>query len=213
MRRITLSLLGIATAALVAVPVLAQQQQQASQQRFAFGQAATPQEIAGWDIDVRPPGVGLPAGQGTVAAGKQVYDQQCAVCHGDKGQGGMGDRLVGGMGTLASAHPVKTVGSYWPYAATLFDYVRRAMPFTNPQSLTNDQVYAVTAYVLFLNDIVPQNAVMNAESLPKVEMPNRNGFTTPDPRPDTHDRACMSGCRSLTAATPPPIQPNRSQSK
>lgn len=209
MRRAAGALLAIAAATVISAAPLAAQQSQ----RFNLGRSATPQEIAGWDIDVRPPGVGLPPGQGTVADGRQVYAQQCASCHGDKGQGGIGDRLVGGLGTLSSEHPVKTVGSYWPYAATLFDYVRRAMPFTSPQSLTNDQVYAVTGYVLFLNDIVPQGAVMNAETLPKVQMPNRNGFIGPDPRPDVHDRACPSDCRPLAASAPPPIQPNRSQSK
>jgi cytochrome c len=164
---------------------------------FDFGSTATPQEIAGWNIDARPPGVGLPPGQGTVAEGKQVYEQQCMACHGDNGQGGIGDRLVGGEGTLASAHPVKTVGSYWPFATTLFDYVRRTMPFDRPQSLTPDQVYAVAGYILFMNGLVKQDAVMDAKALPAVRMPNRDGFTTPDPRPDVHDRACLSNCREL----------------
>lgn len=208
MHRAAQCLLGAtAAAALLLAPAWAQ-----GPQRFDFGRTATPQEIAGWNIDARPPGVGLPPGQGTVTQGKQIYAQQCASCHGDKGQGGIGDRLVGGEGTLATAHPVKTVGSYWPYATTLFDYIRRAMPFDHPESLTNDQIYAVAGYVLFMNHLVPQDAVMNADTLPRVRMPNRDGFTRPDPRPDVHDRACLSNCRPLvTASSPPPIQPNRPQ--
>ncbi len=108
----------------------------------------------------------------------------CAPCHGDKGQGLLSDRLVGGFGTLKDHNPVRTVGSYWPYATTLFDYVRRAMPFNAPGSLTNDQVYAVSAYVLSMNGIVPDDAVLNAANLPKIAMPNRDGFISPDPRPD-----------------------------
>ena len=152
--------------------------------RFGFGHAATPSEIAGWDIDVRADGEGLPSGHGSVRDGQKVYADNCAACHGDNGEGKIGDKLVGGFGTLATGKPVKTVGSYWPYATTLFDYIRRAMPFTAPQSLTPDQVYAVAAYVLFLNKIVPEDTVLDANSLPKVAMPNRNGFTSPDPRPD-----------------------------
>lgn len=151
--------------------------------RLGIGRPATAAEIAGWDIDVRADGRGLPPGHGSVTEGRQIYATTCAACHGDNGEGKIGDRLVGGFGTLATAKPVKTVGSYWPYATTLFDYIRRAMPFNAPQSLTNDQVYAVSAYILYLNKIVPENAVLDAGSLPKVAMPNRNGFT-PDPRPD-----------------------------
>ena len=152
--------------------------------RLGIGHPATPAEIAGWDIDVRADGRGLPAGHGSVREGEAVYAQACAGCHGAKGEGKPADRLAGGFGTLATAKPVRTVGSYWPYATTLFDFVRRAMPFDAPESLTADQVYAVSAYILYLNDIVPQDAVLDASSLPKVAMPNRNGFTSPDPRPD-----------------------------
>lgn len=153
-------------------------------QTYGLGRPATAQEIAGWDIDVRADGAGLPAGHGDVAAGRTIYAQQCAACHGDTGQGGPMDALVGGRGTLATAKPVMTVGSYWPYATTLFDFIRRAMPFTAPQSLSPDQAYAVVAYVLYLNRIVPRDAVLDARTLPMVKMPNRNGFTSPDPRPD-----------------------------
>jgi S-disulfanyl-L-cysteine oxidoreductase SoxD len=151
---------------------------------YGLGRPATPTELAGWDIDARADGQGLPPGSGSVRDGLKVYAERCAACHGDKGEGNPMDRLVGGAGTLASPNPVRTVGSYWPYATTLFDYVRRAMPFNAPQSLTADQIYAVCAYLLYLNQIVPAEAVMDAQTLPKVQMPNRHGFTSPDPRPD-----------------------------
>jgi S-disulfanyl-L-cysteine oxidoreductase SoxD len=152
--------------------------------QYGIGRTPTSAEIAGWNIDVRADGAGLPSGHGAVSDGQTVYARKCAACHGDQGQGDPMDALVGGKGTLATAKPVRTVGSYWPYATTLYDYVHRAMPFNAPQSLTPDQVYAVTAYVLFLNGIVSKDAVMDARSLPRVHMPNRNGFTSPDPRPD-----------------------------
>lgn len=129
-----------------------------------------------WDIIVGPEGGNLPAGNGTPVAGKQIFDQQCAVCHGASGQGGIGPRLVGGVGSLATKDPIKDVGSYWPYATTLFDYIRRAMPFTSPQSLTDDQVYALTGYILKMNGIIPDSAVIDRNSLPQVKMPNRDGF-------------------------------------
>ena len=129
-----------------------------------------------------PDGAGLPPGRGTVAQGEAVYAAKCQACHGEKGAGKPNDRLVGGMGTLApDKAPVKTVGSYWPYATTLFDYVRRAMPWQQPKSLTNDEVYAVSAYILNLNGIIGPNDVMDAQSLPKVKMPNKDGFI-PFPR-------------------------------
>jgi S-disulfanyl-L-cysteine oxidoreductase SoxD len=151
---------------------------------LGIGRAATPAEIAGWDIDVRADGQGLPPGQGSVREGEKLFAATCAACHGAKGEGNPADQLVGGFGTLATSKPVRTVGSYWPYSSTLFDYVRRAMPFNAPQSLTADQVYAISAYILYLNNIVTQDTVLDATSLPKVEMPNRDGFTRPDPRPD-----------------------------
>ena len=151
---------------------------------YGLGRPATPEELAGWNIDVRADGQGLPPGRGSVRDGLKVYAERCAACHGDKGEGNPMDRLVGGAGTLASANPVRTVGSFWPYATTLFDYIRRAMPFNAPQSLTADQVYAVCAYLLYLNQIVPAEAVLDAETLAQVQMPNHHGFTSPDPRPD-----------------------------
>ena len=141
-----------------------------------LGREATSAQIAGWDISVGPDGAGLPPGKGTSAAGATVYEQKCLICHGAKGGGQPNDRLVGGQGTLASRTPVKTIGSYWPYATTVFDYVRRAMPYIQPQSLNNDDVYAVTAYLLHLNGIIGEHDEMNAQTLPKVKMPNQPNF-------------------------------------
>ena len=150
---------------------------------FHLGRVATPEEIQAWDIDVAPDGEGLPAGRGTVKEGAEVYARHCASCHGATGVEGPNPKLVGGQGTLASDHPLKTVGSYWPYATTLFDYIYRAMPFVAPQSLTPDQVYAVTAWILFENGLLEKDAVLDRETLPEVRMLHRNGFV-PDPRPD-----------------------------
>jgi S-disulfanyl-L-cysteine oxidoreductase SoxD len=141
-----------------------------------LGRPATTAEIAGWDVSIPPDGRGLPPGAGTPADGARVYAQTCQVCHGEKGVGGPNDRLAGGQGTLASTAPVRTVGSYWPYATTVFDYVRRSMPFFQPHSLTDSEVYAVTAYLLSLNGIIGDQDVMNAETLPRVKMPNRDNF-------------------------------------
>jgi mono/diheme cytochrome c family protein len=152
-------------------------------ERYGIGRPATPQEIKGWDIDIGRDGPNLPPGSGSVERGRVVFAEQCAACHGADGQGGVGDRLVGGQGTLASARPARTVGSYWPYAPTLFDYIRRAMPQNAPQSLSDDDVYAVSAYILNLNGLVPPGAVLDASALAAVKMPNRDGFV-PDPRPD-----------------------------
>src|SRR5579872_656369 len=151
---------------------------------YGLGQPATPAQISSWNDDVSPAGDNLPPGTGSVAQGEKVYATQCAACHGDKGQGGPMDKLVGGTGSLNTKAPVKTVGSYWPYATTLFDYVRRAMPFNAPGTLSNDQVYAVSAYILYMNGIVQQNAVMNAKALAAIKMPNRDEFVKKDPRPD-----------------------------
>ncbi len=152
-------------------------------ERYGFGRTPTPEELAGWDIDVRADGAGLPAGQGSVMQGRQLYAELCASCHGEKGEGKPMDRLVGGFGTLNSDKPVATVGSYWPYATTLFDYVRRAMPFGAPGSLTDEEVYAVSAFILAEANIIDKGTVLDAQSLPKVQMPNRDGFI-PDPRPE-----------------------------
>ena len=142
-----------------------------------LGRSATPEEIAAWDISIGPDGVGLPPGSGTPKQGEAVYAAKCVACHGDKGAGAPNDRLVGGQGTLpGDKPPVKTVGSFWPYATTLFDFTRRAMPWQQPRSLTNDEVYALTAYILALNKLIGENDEMNAKTLPKVKMPNRDGF-------------------------------------
>ena len=170
LKRITLC----AALAIVAAPALAQAPQ--------FGQPISPADIAPWDISIGPDGVGLPAGSGTPAQGATVFAAKCQACHGEKGAGGPNDRLVGGKGSLAAGQaPVKTVGSYWPYATTLFDYIRRAMPFVDSKSLTSDEIYAVSAYILNLNGIIGESDAMDAQSLPKVQMPNRDGFI-PFPR-------------------------------
>jgi S-disulfanyl-L-cysteine oxidoreductase SoxD len=140
-----------------------------------FGQPISPADLAAWDVSVGPDGVGLPPGSGTPAQGAVVYAQKCSACHGDKGEGKTNTRLVGGQ--ITGPEPaVKTVGSYWPYAITVFDFTRRAMPWTEPKSLTNDEVYAVTAHILRLNGIIGENDVMDAKTLPQVKMPNRDGF-------------------------------------
>jgi len=141
-----------------------------------LGRVATPAEVTGWDVSIPPDGTGLPLGRGTSAQGAVVYEQKCQNCHGEKGAGQPNDRLVGGHGTLASKTPVRTVGSYWPYATTVFDYVRRAMPYTQAHSLSDDEVYAVTAYLLHLNGIIGEADVIDAQTLPKVKMPNRDNF-------------------------------------
>jgi cytochrome c len=150
---------------------------------YDFGRPATPDEIKLWDIDVRPDGKGLPEGSGTVAQGKQVFADNCAACHGDNGQGGIKDRLVGGQGSLATDKPIKTVGSFWPYATTLFDYIHRAMPYPTPGSLSNEDTYAVVAYILSLNGIISPDGKVDRASLPSIKMPNRDGFV-PDPEFD-----------------------------
>ncbi|WP_338768911.1 cytochrome c [Massilia sp. METH4] len=148
----------------------------AGAQRLGLGQTPTAAQIRGWDIDVRGDGAGLPAGRGSVRQGQAIYQARCLACHGENGEKGTAPRLAGGQGTLASKAPVLTVGSYWPYAPTLFDYIRRAMPLDAPQSLTADEVYAVTAYTLHLNGIVAADAVLDAKSLGAIRMPNRDGF-------------------------------------
>src|ERR1700724_2827068 len=164
-----------------------------AQGRYGIGRPATAAEIAGWNIDIDRYGNHLPPGSGSVSHGQEVFDQQCAACHGARGEGGVGDRLVGGQGTLATPKPVKTVGSYWPYAPTLFDYIRRAMPQNAPESLSNDDVYAVSAYILNLNGLLPADATLDAGTLSAIKMPNRNMFVG-DPRPDVKNPACMTGC-------------------
>jgi S-disulfanyl-L-cysteine oxidoreductase SoxD len=168
--------------------------------QYGLGKPATPAEIAGWDIDVRPDGKGLPKGHGSVAEGQVIYDAKCASCHGTFGESNSYLQIAGGVGTLGSDAPIRTTGSKLNYATTLFDYIRRAMPFDNPQSLANDEVYALTAYVLNLNDILAGDAVLDQDSLPRLKMPNRDGFTTAhglsrrDGKADTANAACMKNC-------------------
>ena len=151
---------------------------------YGVGRSPTPEEIKSWDISIGPDGKELPPGEGRAVEGKEIYTRRCADCHGSEGQGGdQGEALVGGEGTLDSLQPVKTVGSYWPYATTLWDYINRAMPFDSPGSLTHEQVYALVAYLLYLNGIIEEEEVLDAQTLPQVGMPNREGFV-PDPRPD-----------------------------
>lgn len=166
---------------------------------FGLGRPATDAEIAAWDIDVRPDGKGLPEGSGTVLEGEQVYFDQCAMCHGDFGEGlGRWPAVAGGMGTLEDDRPDKTVGSYWPHVSTVYDYIRRAMPFGNARSLTDDEVYAVTAYVLYLNDIVrDEDFELSKENLASIELPNEGNFIEDARFEEAHyaDKdPCMSDC-------------------
>lgn len=174
---------GIVASALLSSTALAAD---TAQRAFGFGVVAPPSELAAF-FSPLPDGRGLPAGSGSVAQGKVVYQQQCLACHGQNLEGGIGDRLIGGRGSLVNHDPtkapVKTVESYWPYATTLFDYVKRSMPFTAPNSLTNDQVYAVVAYILSEAKIVPPDTVLDAKKLAQVKMPNREGFVN-DRRPE-----------------------------
>jgi len=148
-----------------------------------LGRMATEQEIRAWNIDVSPSGEGLPPGKGTVSQGTAVYAQKCAKCHGPTGTEGPYDVLVGGQNTLKTSKPLKTIGSYWPYATTLYDYINRAMPFDAPQSLSPDEIYAVIAWLLHQNGIIAEQTVLDAHVLASINMPNRLGFTR-DPRPD-----------------------------
>ena len=160
------------------------------QQTPQLGRVVTQADISAWDLSIAPDGTGLPPGSGTAKQGEALFAAKCAACHGPKGTGPagpppMGGPLVGGSGSLTGDKPVKTVGSFWPYATTLFDYVRRAMPFSQPQSLSNDEVYALAAYILSLNGIIDDKEVMNAKTLPRVKMPNRVKFFSvyPNDRP------------------------------
>lgn len=148
-----------------------------------LGVPASPGLVKDLDISIPPDGSGLPAGSGTARVGAGIYAAKCQACHGKDGAGKPNDRLVGGKGTLTSARPVKTIGSYWPYATTLFDYIRRAMPFTQPQSLSSNEIYALTAYLLYLNGIIGQDDEINARTLPQVVMPNRDNFVSAWPPP------------------------------
>ena len=171
----------------------------AENRKYNIGKLATKTEIAGWDIDVRPDGVGAPKGSGNAIDGEEIYVNRCASCHGDFGEGV--DRwpaLVGGDGTLASHDPEKTTGSYWPYASTIFDYVYRSMPFGEAQTLTHDETYKIVAYLLNMNEIIDEDYVLSEKNIGKIKMPNASGFSLPDPRPDVtkykDGQPCMKNC-------------------
>lgn len=164
---------------------------------FGYGKAPTQKQIDGWNIDVRgDDGAGLPPGKGDVDRGANIFVEQCSACHGVFGEAeGRYPKLMGGGGTFTSDRPEPSVGSYWPYAPTLFDYINRAMPFQSPHTLPTDDVYALTAYVLNFNNLVPNDFVADKDSLPNVKMPNRDHFMWEDPRPDTPEAACMKSCK------------------
>lgn len=190
----------LTAAALVAVAMTAPAS--AADRPFGLGTVATAEQVAGWDIDVRPDGMGAPIGGGNALDGEEVYADRCAACHGDFGEGV--DRwpvLSGGHDTLASHDPVKTIGSYWPYASTAYDYIYRAMPFGEAQSLTHDETYQIVAYLLYMNDVIDEEFVVSNENIGTIEMPNRNGFFMPDPRPDAQlagAEPCMKNCMVST---------------
>jgi S-disulfanyl-L-cysteine oxidoreductase SoxD len=167
---------------------------------LGIGRVATPEEIAGWDIDVRPDGQGLPAGHGTVKQGEALYLERCAACHGEFGESaGRWPILMGGAGSLASHDPVKSIGSYWPYASTVIDYIRRSMPFGNAQSLSNDELYAITAYVFYLNDIIKdQNFELNEKNFTSIKLPNQPNFIDDDRETAEKEfwqkTPCMTNC-------------------
>ena len=179
-------------------PFFTASQAAADQRPFNLGEVATAEQVAGWDIDVRPDGLGAPVGAGNAFDGEEVYADRCASCHGDFGEAvDNWPVLVGGEGTLASHDPVKTTGSYWPYASTMYDYIYRAMPFGEAQSLTHDETYQIVAYLLYMNDIIDDEFEVNQDNIGTIEMPNRDGFMMPDPRPDAQPIsgiACMKDC-------------------
>jgi S-disulfanyl-L-cysteine oxidoreductase SoxD len=183
----------------LSVPALAQATKD-TPRNYGIGHIATADQIAGWDIDIRPDGQGAPPGRGSVKNGEKIYMDKCAACHGEFGESaGRWPQLAQGKGTLASHDPVKTVGSYFPYLSSVFDYIRRSMPFGDAQSLSNDELYAVVAYVLSLNDIVDDKFVLSKESWAQVKMPNQSGFYDDD-REKTekgfwNPSPCMKDCR------------------
>lgn len=183
-------------AALIATPAFAG--------KFGLGREATPEEIAAWDIDVRPDGLGLPEGRGTVEEGEALFSDNCASCHGDFGEGV--DRwpvLAGGDGTLTLDNPVKTIGSYWPYASTIYDYIHRAMPFGNAQSLQPNEIYAIVAYLLHMNDIVDADFELSNENFTTIRMPNEANFIDDDRLETEHQprSICMQNCKASVEIT------------
>ena len=172
---------------------------EASDRPFNLGKLASVEEVAGWDIDVRPDGLGAPVGMGNAIDGEEVYAERCAACHGDFGEAiDRWPALVGGEDTLNSHDPVKTTGSYWPYASTMYDYIYRAMPFGEAQSLSHDETYQIVAFLLYMNDIIDDDFDVSHENIGAIEMPNSDGFVMPDPRPDAqpiNGEPCMSNCK------------------
>jgi hypothetical protein len=164
--------------------------------RPRFGRSVSEADLETWNIDIRTPdGLGLPPGRGSVAEGKAIYAAKCAACHGAEAKGGpMYGTMVGGIGSMTKTPRILTPGSMYPYAPILFDYIRRSMPMDRPQTMSANEVYAVSAYLLNLNGLIPADAVMDAQSMPKVQMPNRDGFIIDD-RPDTRAVRCMSNCK------------------
>lgn len=183
---------------LISLSILFSHVSLSSERKFNLGKIATKEEIKGWDIDVRPDGLGAPKGKGDAISGEEIYANACASCHGDFGEGV--DRwpvLAGGDGSLNTHDPEKTTGSYWPYASTIYDYVYRAMPFGAAQSLTYDETYQIVAYLLYMNEIIEDDFVLSDKNIGKIKMPNKNGFLLPDPRPDIQNfggKPCMKNC-------------------
>jgi S-disulfanyl-L-cysteine oxidoreductase SoxD len=196
--------------ALSALPVSAQQPWN------TLGRPATSTEIAAWDIDVRPDGKGLPKGRGSVVQGRDLYDAKCAMCHGEFGENNQFLQIAGGVGSLATDQPLRTTGSKLNHATTLWDYINRSMPFQAPKSLTPDEVFGLTAYVLHLNDILPEDATLDERSILVVKMPNRDGFTTRhgfmarDGTPDVNNQRCLRDCETevRVSSTLPPYARN-----
>jgi cytochrome c len=173
---------------------------------FGIGRLAMPEEVKAWDIDVRPDGQGLPPGKGTVAEGEKLFLEKCAACHGEFGEGaGRWPPLAGGVGSLKSPAPDKTIGSYWPYLSSAYDYIHRAMPFGNAQSLTPDQTYAIVAFLLSMNDIVPPDFELSDKNFTSVHMPNEQAFY-PDDRTEAEKafwnrEPCMKNCKKEVTIT------------
>lgn len=191
----------IAFCAAIALPVVS-----AEKKTLPLGRAALPQEIKAWDIDIRPDGKGLPAGKGSVKAGEKLFTEQCAACHGDFGEGK--DRwpvLAGGFGSLKSQGPEKTIGSYWPYLSTVYDYINRSMPYGNAQSLKPDQVYALTAYLLFMNEVVEDDFVLSDKNFNKIKLPNQKNFYMDDRKTAEkkfwNTKPCMKDCKKSVKVT------------
>jgi S-disulfanyl-L-cysteine oxidoreductase SoxD len=190
---------GLATLAIALLPAWLARAE-SLQKKLNIGREATSQEIAGWDIAIRPDGRGLPPGKGTVREGEALYLERCAACHGEFGESaGRWPILSGGHGTLSSHDPVKSIGSYWPYASTVMDYIRRSMPYGNAQSLTNDELYAVTAYVLYLNDVIKDEEFeLNRENFAALKLPNEPNFFDDDRETAEKEfwkkEPCMADC-------------------